>query len=404
MNRVLKFIHNLWTEAQLKAPPSMQRTLIPRLYEAKEIACLLVRPYASVYQLHGQGQGGPLTMSYIGSQFVKTILKNNLFVEEPVEQLVGRIPFWRYGQLADLSSSDIVVIQAAKHLIHRLSRENAIVWPGTVDHTVDVQGDWQELRKRFRKSVRRNELRLVRKYGYEYDLSRDSRDLEDFYYRMYLPTVNERHGEQASPISIDEAYLYFRLGWLFRVKRDDDWVSGVVCYPVQDVVIAKISGVKDANSRLIQEGATAAIYYAAVHWANQHGYEAVNFLGSTARLGSGLFQHKRKWGTTVSIPSHSCRLVWIKVQRFTPAVSWFLKEKHLIVVDRDGRLHGLIVVDDPHAVPAETRKEWEKCYATPGLGSLLIRSVTSFAVEPASVSDPDWVIPTPPSSISGSGY
>jgi len=84
-------------------------------------------------------------------------------------------------------------------------------------------------------------------------------------------------------------------------------------------------------------------------------------------------------------------------------VSQFLKENPFIVVDKAGKLHGLVIVDDPHNVPAKTRKGWEKRYATPGLSSLLIRSVSNFAKEPANVNDPDLVIPIPPSSGFGNG-
>ncbi|TEU15001.1 MAG: hypothetical protein E3J21_14405 [Anaerolineales bacterium] len=73
------------------------------------------------------------------------------------------------------------------------------------------------------------------------------------------------------------------------------------------------------------------------------------------------------------------------------------------MVDKDGKLHGLILVDDPHNVSPETKKEWEKHYVTPGLSSLLIRSVSSFAEKPAKVNDPDLVIPIPPSFSFGNG-
>jgi len=395
--KVLGFIRDLWIKAQLKAPPSVQRAVIPRLHEAKEIVRLLARPYLPVYQLQGQGQGGPLAVTYIGLEFAKPFWKSFIFVEDPVEQRVGQIPCWRYDKVVDLSSGDILIVEATKHLIRKLPRQSAIVLPERVDHIVDVQGDWQDVRSRFRKSVRKNELRLIRKYGYEYDVSYASQDFEEFYHQMYLPTTRDRHGELSFPKSISEAYQYFRRGWLFRVKRDGDWVSGVVCHPLQGVLLARISGVKNADARLIHEGATAATYYAAIHWANQHRYKVVNFLGSGVRLSGGLFQHKRKWGATVSVSPNLHRQIWIRVRRITPAVSRFLKENSFIVVDKSGKLHGLIIVDEPHNVSAETRKEWEKRYVTPGLSSLLIRSVRNFAEEPANVKDPDLVIPIPSS-------
>lgn len=403
MNKALEFIRSLWIKAQLEASSFVEATVLPRLYEAKDVALLLMRPYLPVYQLQGQGRGGSLTVAYIGLSYTKPFWTGLLFEEAPIERQVGRIPLWRYDEIANLPSDDLIIVEAVKHLIRRLPHDNAIVMPQLVEHVLNVQGDWQDVRRRLRTSVRRNELRLVRKYGYEYDVSHSSQDFEEFYRQMYLPTVQERYDELAVPVSIGEAYQYFRHGCLFRVKRDGIWVSGMVCYFQQGIVYAKMAGVRDGDERLIHEGATSTLYYAAIHWANQHGYKAVNFLVSGARLESGLFQHKRKWGTSVRVSPKLHRQIWIKVQRVTPAVSQFLKENPFVVIDEDGKLHGLIVVDDTHNVPAETRGEWEGRYITPGLSSLLVHSVSNFADSSANVSAPDLVISISPRPGLGDG-
>jgi hypothetical protein len=213
---------------------------------------------------------------------------------------------------------------------------------------------------------------------------------------MYLPTMASRHGELSSPISTDEAYQYFQSGLLFRAIRDGDWVSGMLCYPEQNVLIAKAAGIKNADEQLLREGATSALYYAGIHWANQNGYDAINFLGSGARLNSGLFQHKRKWGTTVNVPQNLHRLIWIGIRRNTPAVSRFFQENPFVTVDQEGNLYGLVTVDDPHNVPAQTKKEWKKHYFTPGLNSLCVRSINGFTKDAGNTNDPDLVIPVPP--------
>ncbi len=45
---LFEFIHTLWIKAQLEAPPSVQRGVIPRLHGAKEIARLLLNPFLPV--------------------------------------------------------------------------------------------------------------------------------------------------------------------------------------------------------------------------------------------------------------------------------------------------------------------------------------------------------------------
>jgi hypothetical protein len=139
-----------------------------------------------------------------------------------------------------------------------------------------------------------------------------------------------------------------------------------------------IMGVINGDQQLMKEGAVGALYSLRIQWANQQGYKAVNFLGSDPHLASGLFKYKRKWCATIKVPPHLHRQIWITIRRNTPAVSQFFKENPFVVVDKSGKLHGLIVVDDPHNVSAETRQEWEKRYATPGLSSLCVRSINDF--------------------------
>jgi hypothetical protein len=403
MNGTLERVRNSWIRAQLKSPPVVQGTILARLHEVKEIVRLLTQPYMPACQWQGRGPGGLLTATYVGLGYSTTFLKGILFDkgEDPVEQPVGRIPFWRLDEMADRTSSDVVIVEAASRLIRRLPDQQSIVFPQHVEHVADVRGDWEDVQGRFHRTVRRTSLKLVRKYGYDYDVSTDRRDFEEFYQRMYALTTEERHDKRSMPISIGEAYQYFRCGWLLRVKRDGAWIAGALMHPRQDVIVADMSGVRDADVQLIREGAGVAIYYYSLQLANQRGFRGINFLGSGPVLEGGLFQHKRRWGGEVVVSPYLRRLIWLRIQRSTPAVAQFLKETPLITVGQDGRLHGLIVVDDPYQVPPEIEQEWGKNYATPGLTSLIVRAVGNLTGEPGVMPVPDRIVPLPAGSETG---
>ena len=403
MENLLERIRILWVKARLGVPPPLQRSVVSQLHKAKEIGRLMAKPYLPVCQLEGQGKGGPLSVVYVGLSLARPYVMDRIFVGDSVERQVDRIPFWRHKRLGDFPSGDIVIVEATKHLIRRLPHRSAIVLPPYVHHMVDVRGDWQDVRSRFHKSVRKNELRWIRKYGYEYEVSHARQDFDQFCQQMYSPTMDSRHGELVDAMTLSEAYQYFSRGCLFRITRDGDWVSGGICHPQQDVLVADITGVKNADPQLIAEGATAATYYAAIHWANQHGFRAVNFLGTGPYPAMGRFQHKRKWGAAINLPPHLHRRIWIKVRRVTPAVSQFLKDNPLVVVGEDGTLNGLITVDDTHDVTADTLRHWEKSYITPGMSNLLVRSVSSFAQESSDSSHADLVLSIPLNAKPGNG-
>ncbi len=377
MSKLVELSRRLWIETQLIAPPWVQRTVIDPLHQTKRVLRLLSRPYLKIYQWQGQSQGGPLTVAFGGLDDTKPFLKSILFVEEPTEKEIDQVPLWRLSKLADLAG-DLVFIEADKRLVRKLTRQRALIMPPRVEFMLDVRGDWRTVELRISRSVRRHEFRLVRKYGYEYEISRSSQDFEKFYSEMYAPTMTDKHEELTTLMSLAEAHLYFRHGLLFRVKRDGVWVSGGVCQPQQGIVNFKLLGVVNADQQLIHEGAQAAVYYAVVHWANQEGFEAVNFEGCRSYL-TGLFQYKRKWGTSISIPAHQYERTWIKIQRLTPAVRQFLKDNPCIVSDEEDKLHGLVVTDGLEPVTPEAEAEWHKQYMTPGLSGIQIRSVTDLA-------------------------
>ena len=96
----------------------------------------------------------------------------------------------------------------------------------------------------------------------------------------------------------------------------------------------------------------------------------------------GIFQSKRKWGATESVPSHEHKRIWIRIQRNTPAVSHFLKSNPCVIIGREERIARSIVADEPDQVTPDTGSGWRKQYATSGLNDLLIRSVRDLMEKP----------------------
>jgi hypothetical protein len=371
----------LWMEAQLGAPAFVERAVMPRLHEAKEIARLLARPYLTLHQWRGQNEEGALTVNYAGLGYAEPLLKSLLFEEDPSEREISQVPVWRPEGLASALGSDVTIIESSNHLIRKLSSQNAITLPFRVQFVLDIQGEWKEVEQRFRRDARRNDMRKAEKFGYEYEISHRETDLEMFYRDMYLPTMQKRHGELAALLPRREAYQLLRHGCLFLSKRDGMYVAGGLCYVRQGILEFKEMGVLNGDEQLMREGAVGAMNYLRIRWAHQEGYKGVNF-GECWPYLSGIFQSKRKWGAVVSIPSHEHKQIWIGIHRNTPAVSQFLKCNPCIILDGKGELQGLIVTDATDNVPSQTEAAWHKLYATPGLGGLLVRSVADLMQKP----------------------
>lgn len=388
MNGTVAHVNSLWTKAKLASPAFVRHEVLPGLNDVKEITRLLFRPYLPVRELSGNGPGGPLTAVFINVSFSGSNLQSILFQDKSSEKRVGQVPFWDYRRIGNWPTGDLVIVEGSRRLIRLLSRRRAFTFPQYVHHVVDVSGDPQAVRERFHHTINKKIVAL-RKYGFQYATSNSNRDFEEFYRQMYLPAMGERHGDMASPMEPREANEHFRHGFLLQVKREGEWVSGLICRPEDDTVINVIIGVRNGDRELIRTNVLYETVYDSILWANEHGYRAVNFLGSVPFLAASQFQHKRKWGSSILIPSRLHRQLWLQVRRRTPAVDHFLKENPFITIDQQGTVAGLILVDDQDAVDAKTTEMLRDRYATPGLSSLVVRSIGWFD----GIQNRDLVIP-----------
>jgi hypothetical protein len=375
MSKLSEWGRWLWLEAELTASPTLQRTVLARLNEAKEIGRLVTRPLLTLQRWQGQGRGGPLTVDYVGLGYARPFMKHLLFVEEPSAREIGRVPFWSLGEEVASLEGDITIVEASKHLIRGFSYQGAVSLPFRLHHVVDLQRDWEEVWRSFGKSARKQDVRLVRKHGYGYELSRNPDDLETFYHTMYVPTTTERHGDLASLVPIERVHQYFRHGLLILVKRDGQIVSGGLCSVQKKTVYLSLTGVLNADHQLSREGAVAVIYYFLIRWAHEAGYHTVNLGACWPFLADGIFQFKRKWGASVILPPREHKLIWMRVRCDTPAVNQFITENPCVVVGDEGQLQGLVVVNSDD-ITLEVETECRKRYATSGLSDLVICSVT----------------------------
>ncbi len=375
MSKLLQWSRELWLEAQLAAPPVVQRTVMPRLHQAKEIARLVMHPYLTAFQWQGETPAGALTVSYAGLGNSSSYLKTLLFTAEPTEKAAGQLPVGSIGQQINALDSDLVIIEASQHLTRRLPAQGAVALPFRLQHIVYLQKEWAEVWHNFRSSARKQDVRLVKKFGYEYQLSRNPADVEAFYHTMYVPTTVDRHGELASVSSLENLHRFFQHGFLLQIKRDGRPVSGAICSVHGSLVNLAMTGVLEADGQLMREGAIAAIYYFLLLWAHGAGHQTVNLGFCWPFLKDGIFQFKRKWGATAMIPPREYKHIWLKVQRDTPAVREFLRNNPCVVTNKARALHGLVFTDDPAAVPPETKTEWLQRYETPGLSEVVICSM-----------------------------
>lgn len=379
MGRLFQLAQTLWQRAQWSAPTSVYRILFPRLYALEEVVLPLVQPNLPVSQLRGQGKGCPLTVTCIGLDYGRWHLKRTLYAQEPDEISLPPVSASHLKEAVNSLSGDIVVVACSEQLIHKLPRNSALVLPLYLEHTLNVQGDWEQIEKRLLKNHSAyKDFRLMQKYGYTAEPSRDNRDVEMYYYAMHVPTMQERHGDAAVIVPLAETREHFKRGTLLLIKRQGQIVAGVLCRARGDRVTAISLGIANSDKQLMKEGVQGSLYWLLIRWANQAGYKILDVLGCPPFLDMGIFQFKRKWGTRGGLPPNLHKRMWIQFRQDNPAVRQFLKDSPCAVLDDNGNLYGLVFIDDSMSVTTELEERLRRRYLTPGMKSLCVLSVDDF--------------------------
>jgi hypothetical protein len=250
--------------------------------------------------------------------------------------------------------------------------------PRLVFQSLVVRGTWEDVLGRLHDNLRKDYLKAMRRFGYDYKTSHEDEDFEMFFDQMYVPLMQAHHSSLAMIASRREAYRVFQRGVLFLVYRDGQCVSGELSQ-IDDrhkLIHARFIGVRDGDEQLVREGAQKAARHAVIHWANRHGYHEVNFQGCEPFLSKGILQDKKRWGAGIQSSNH--KRILLKIQRSTPAVCRFLENNPCITISKQEDLRGLFFVEDSPSIPALTREKCEKTCAMPGLDGYFVRTVNDF--------------------------
>ncbi len=282
--------HRPWRMPEWSDYPFLQRALLPPYSRLKELALPVVKPYLDVSELRGRGKGGPLTVTYIGLTYGKWYLKSKMFSEEPVEVNKEPVPVRHLNEVVRDLRGDVVIVAAGERVIRGLPSENAVVVPLWVEQVLDIRGDWEDVKKRFRNSDSVDgEFRRLRKYSYSHEITHDERDLENYYQTMYLPTMQSRHGENAIVVSTEESKKHFRRGYLVLVRREGRAVAGCLCRFQGGIAKGITSGIVNGDEQLLKQSVMAALYLAFLQSANQAGCKSFDFLGCPPSPAIGVF-------------------------------------------------------------------------------------------------------------------
>lgn len=146
----------------------------------------------------------------------------------------------------------------------------------------------------------KEDIRRIKKNGLDYFVTRDSKELDDFYNNMYRPTVNASHGDSAIELDYTNMKQSVADGAcvLLLVTKEGKSIAGVL------VTVGKLPrlwaiGVRDNESIYHKCAAAPATYHFGADYLQKLGYTEMHLGMSRSVLEDGVLQYKNKFGQQV---------------------------------------------------------------------------------------------------------
>jgi len=289
--------------ASLKSFPGVARALLAHWKE--EISETLVALFAfkvDIMTLHGRMPGSDenITVFYVGRQLSLSHFKKKFFVEaETLHSQKSNLLFFRGAMKTAKAKAqaDIEIIDIGWPYNEFINKDGSYLeLPDYICMVVTLEETWDATVQNFRKTMRKNIGRLIRKNDYRCVATNARAEAKRFYDTFYLAFIKSRHADEThlTPRAVIEQRA--QDGTILQVVDDNGPVAAGIYFSHDDTLRLLATGMPEAFLDAPPAAAMQALYFYSLQYAFENGFKRIDFLGTRALPTNGLFQFKRKWG------------------------------------------------------------------------------------------------------------
>ena len=221
---------------------------------------------------------------------------------------------------------------------------------------------------------RRKKIRQLQEQPFCVEFSQDKQDFDQFYYRMYLPYVRERHEGQGLIIDdYDSALKTFMRGGIVLIKDDHEPIGGSLYRQDGDMFYVLYGGVLDGNYDIVKQGVPMRLDWAIIQWAHENGARRIDFGSTRALTSNGVFEYKRQLGARLYPQKYFYDLWSFYADQLPAALLEHLNSLGLITVV-DQEYYRLLLLDPDDSSSLEKLTTELKDSASCGLSGVAIIS------------------------------
>ena len=240
----------------------------------------------------------PLTIIFAGCERNKNYFAKLAFDSSYSEIHIGKKWLWNLFRIVSKGAQDysLIVLEMDRAFYRLFNSKKSFFIPCWIGGEVDISGDISSLIKT---DSHKTDIRRIKKYNMQFEVTNEQSQFDNFYNHMYLPYITNAHRNTAFPVTDSDMKKNFKNCDLLLIKKEKEYIGGVLLIYRKSVPCIWSFGVKDGNTDYLKAGVIGAQCYFAVVYLKEKGYKKMHFGGSRAFLKDGVLQYKKERGLQV---------------------------------------------------------------------------------------------------------
>jgi hypothetical protein len=326
-----KFILRVYFKKLYTSPPGfilLFRKPVLRIYRF----CKLVRPTQWILSGNEISSEKYLAIKYIGNEIDKQFWGELIFGKYFHEECIGRAWFWQIIALTDkkIKKYSLLIIGIPK-ILRLLFQTNFFYIPCWIQNVIYTS---EKKLLSFKSHSLKMDIKKIKKNQYEFSVTKDHKEFENFYYNMHVPFIRQQHGKKAVLMEYDFLKNKLNECELLLISKNKENIAGVLIHYHKGEALLWIAGIKNANIDYFKKGITGTLYYFPIIHCIEKGIKKINLGGTKPFFKNGIFQYKKKWAPEIAYPSYTGFL--LKQTRVSASANSFFINNPFISHDKSG--------------------------------------------------------------------
>jgi hypothetical protein len=338
---------------------------------------LLARPIAAVAWVRGfrselwivEGQqhtsGLPLSILCGLKGESKTYVLDMIFGDTFSQRRLGRYWWWNlHKAMSKAPGCSLIVLDSDVSHVKFAPGGDWFLIPVWLLGAVDLPYE-KNVHNRLRTKIRS----IIRRQSFEFEVTRDPRQFDDFYHNMYVPYARLTYGKCARVGSHEFMSGVFRQSELLLLKRKGESIAGYLMMHSPAGPYLWESGIRDGNRQHVEDGAGSAMYHFCLEYLHAQGHQKAYLGWSRTFLRDGVLVFKKRLAQRI-VASNNNGFA-LRIFSHTPGTKAFLHDNPFLF-KRGGDLYAAVFVDGEEPLCGEEIERIEKEYFHPGMARLCI--------------------------------